>query len=234
MKKITSTKGFTLIELLVVIAIIAILAAMLLPALAAAKRKAQATQCLSNQKQIGLAFRMWADDHNGKYPTQVAAADGGPVMVSQYTLEQDPNRNYPALYRCFLAMQHELGAPKVLYCPNANDGFAAYPTLLREISTNWTEKTMSQMTGSFWQNSVSYSIGCQANEPHPQMILASDIWIDPNGSGAVNAFVVGFLNQYYVGGSYNWNAFQWHKKYGHQSRGNITLADGSARSTTTA
>src|SRR6266496_3039301 len=81
--------GFTLIELLVVIAIIAILAAILFPVFARAREKARQATCLSNLKQIGLAFQMYAQDWDEVYPSGLTLAVPGPDTGGSYAVMYD-------------------------------------------------------------------------------------------------------------------------------------------------
>src|SRR5439155_21495929 len=104
--------GFTLVELLVVIAIIAILAAMLLPALSGAKLRALRASCVNNLRETGLAFHNFANDHNGKLPMQVPARDGGSAESAHAA-----GLNLVPAFRHFQTLSNELVAPKMLLCP---------------------------------------------------------------------------------------------------------------------
>ncbi len=157
--------GFSLIDLFILIAILAILAAMLLPALARAKQKAQRISCINNLKQIGIAYRLWEGDHNDLLPAQQTVAKGGwkdaggpGAVVAGGVIGPGIGQVNGAGVACnYRLMQNEMGqAPKIVLCPsderlaalNFNDGFSA--------------------------RNVSYFVDSGASDTYPQSMSGGD------------------------------------------------------------
>jgi prepilin-type N-terminal cleavage/methylation domain-containing protein len=145
--------AFTLVELLVVIAIIAILAALLLPALSKGQGRAKRILCENNLRQTGIAFISFSHDHNSKFPMQVSIAEGGSEEFVQNGYLAGGQFYFG--FHNFQAMAGELVTPDILICP-ADTRLAA---------TNF----------AVLQNSnISYFAGVTADFYKPNSILAGD------------------------------------------------------------
>lgn len=128
--------GFTLLELLTTITIIAILAALLLPALEGAYRKARRIACTNQLKQVGLASQSWAHEHGDRYPMQVPSSQGGTREFADQT-RLNPVESFT--FRHFQILSNELEIPKVLLCPAEKTRRAAndFGTLQNENVSYW-------------------------------------------------------------------------------------------------
>jgi len=142
-----TNQGLTLIEAVVVIFVIAIFAMVLVPAFLAPNRHEHRISCTNNLKQTALAYKVWAGDHNDKYPMAVSVTNGGAMELMET----------PDAWKVFQVMSNELGTPKVIYCPaDLAHG---------DCATNFTDDL---------KNKISYFIGVDAMDTSPQMLLSGD------------------------------------------------------------
>ena len=238
--KLTTRKtpaGLTRLELLIVIVIIIVLVSPLLPTLNRAKAKRGRIKCLSNQKQIGTAFRVFASDNGDLFPLQ---ARGNSYIYQPERVGTDPgavaSTNAQA-WQVFQAIWNELQTPKILLCP---DDLARRP-YNRVTDFNGLANAPSQVTNTSLgypdnQNrAVSYAPQSNANETSPLGIVALDNNINfatEKSSPKTEAPASGSRFSIISPEQARW--VYWVKGRtlrDHELPGNLTFADGSVRGT---